>query len=92
MPQPANSNFRLAPARRRWLNQQIQTGRFNDLTEAIDFHLREAARLEAVRHDFEKSIEDAEKGPYERADEAWWADLRREAITRHKTRARRKSA
>lgn len=70
----------------------VNDGRFPSLTAALDFCVREGARIEAVREDLASKLREAEQGPFERADEAWWARLRADVAAQRRERSRRKSA
>lgn len=83
---------RLSPARKRWLNKQIASGRFASLDEALDFCVGRTAQVDSAQAEFDRLITEGDKGPFERADDQWWARLRADSDARRRGRARRKSA
>lgn len=92
MKRPAKSPLKLLPTRKRWLNTQVASGRFADLSEALNFCVRQAARIESTREEFDRAIAEGDKGPFERVDDAWWARLRAETAATRAARSRRRSA
>ncbi|HMN42211.1 MAG TPA: hypothetical protein PKE29_15305 [Phycisphaerales bacterium] len=92
MSRSAKPSPRLSPARQRWLNKQVSTGRFASLDEALDFCIRQTAELDAAQAEFDKLIAEGDKGPFERVGAAWWSRFRAETAARRAARPRRKSA
>lgn len=92
MPKRAQPAVKISAVRRRWLNQQVMSGRFATLDDAIDFCVRRAAELDAAEAEFDRLIAEGDQGPFERVNAAWWSRLRAESDTRQRARTRRKSA
>ncbi|HVU64696.1 MAG TPA: hypothetical protein VHC70_12020 [Phycisphaerales bacterium] len=92
MARSTSKGLRLSPARRRQLRAMVASGRFASLNEALDYCVRQGAKVEAARTDLASSLREAERGPYERGDEAWWDRLRSDVTAQRRGRSRRKSA
>ena len=92
MPRPTDPTPKLSPARRRWLNKQVSTGRFSSVSAALDYCVQQAAKVDAAQAEFDRLIAEGDAGPFERVNDAWWASVRAESDARRRTRARRKSA
>jgi Arc/MetJ-type ribon-helix-helix transcriptional regulator len=92
MRRPEKAPPKLTAARRRWVNEQIAAGRFTDESEAINFCVQQAARLDAAQREFDRLIAEGDKGPFERVDAEWWSRLRADSDARRRARTRRKSA
>lgn len=92
MPTPPDRDVRLEPARRRWLTKQVKDGKFESVSEALNFCVAEAARIAAARAELDRAIAEGDKGPFTVMDDKWRADFLREVAAQRKARARRKSA
>lgn len=80
MPSAKNSTPNLSAARRRWLKQQVSSGRFASIDEALDFCVRQTAELDAAQAEFDRLIAKGDKGPFDRVDTAWWSRLRADGV------------
>jgi Arc/MetJ-type ribon-helix-helix transcriptional regulator len=92
MKRPAKSPPKLSPTRMRWLNTQVANGRFENISEALNFCVGQAARAESAREELERKLARSAAGPSRRVDEKWWTAIHAAVDSRRRASARKKSA